>query len=113
MDGLTTVRVVFALPRKRKRSATTFMPTWTALVGQAQAELTSQTPLPAQSLMATASRWVILILMVETVIFSELLLEILRPITCRRRREAILSQAKLQPATVTTAHSRWTSFAAE
>src|SRR5262245_45170900 len=112
MAGLTIVRVVFAPPHRRKRSVTTFTPTWTALVAQAQAVPTSLTPLPAQFLTATANHSVTPIPMAVTAIFWELRHGSLKPIICRHRREEILNQAKLRPATATTAHFQWTSFVA-
>src|ERR1044072_4395882 len=113
MDGLTTVLVVFAPPRKRKRSATTFMPIWIVSVAQAQEGRISLIPLPAQCSMAMANQWVMRTRTVETATFWAPRRETFRPITYRHRREEILRQAKLQPVTATTELSRWTSSAAE
>src|ERR1043165_1577836 len=113
MDGLTTVRVEYAPPRKRRRSATTFTPIWTVSVAQVQEEQISLTSPLVRSLMAPANQWGTLILTVGTAIFSERRRETFRPITCRHRKAEILRQVRLQPGMETTAHSQWTSSAAE
>jgi hypothetical protein len=86
---------------------------WIVSAAQAQVEQINLIPRPVQYLMATVNRWGTSMRIVATATFWEPRRAIFRPTTCRHRKEEILKQAKLQPATATTARSRWTSSDAE